>query len=49
MKIKMYIVNIVVKALLVELLCLIITDANGMFSYFPNLHDNYHDNFNFFI
>ena len=45
----MYFVNIMVKALLVELLCLIIIDANGMFLYFPGLHDNYHYNFNFCI
>ena len=31
MKIKMYLKNIVVKALLVELLCLLTIDANGMF------------------
>ena len=34
MKIKMYFVNIVVKALLVELLCLMIIDANGTFIIF---------------
>ena len=42
MKIKMYFLNVVVKALLVELLCLTIIDANGMFLYFSALHDYYH-------
>ena len=41
MKIRMYFVNIVVKALLVELLCLMIIDANGMCLYFSSLDDCY--------
>ena len=39
MNIKMYFVNLLVKALLVEILCLIIIDANGMFLYISGLHD----------
>ena len=39
MNIKMYFVNLLVKALLVEILCLTIIDANGMFLYIFGLHD----------
>ena len=45
MKIKMYFINIVVKALLVELLCLIIIDANGMSLYFSGWDDYYRYHF----
>ena len=41
MKTQMHFMNVVIKALLVQLLCLIVTDANGMFLYFSDLHHYY--------
>ena len=37
----MYFVNVVIKALLLELLCLMIIDANGMSLYVSGLDDCY--------